>query len=452
MKCELSIKSDIRDLLQIDPELLLKFNHSVPRYTSYPTAPEFYPVEPSFFKERLDQYANSADPLSIYVHIPFCKSMCLYCGCSVILNRRSDVQQNYVDLLCKEIELLPFKKRKVVTQLHFGGGTPTSLTFHQMEQILNSLRKRFDLVDEIAIEVDPRSGLDKLDELKLHGFNRLSFGVQDLDLSVQEAVRRRQDESLSIQMVKKAQNLGFKGINVDLIYGLPNQSATSFKQTAEKIALLSPDRISFFSYAKVPWLKPHQKSIKEDTLPSDLEKFHIYSIARKIWMDAGYQSIGMDHFAKPSDPLFHEPRQRNFQGYTVKKAENLLGLGVTSIGMIQGAYLQNVKNLEEYSSRILSSTTPIYRGFLLSEEDVKRKWVIQELMCNFRVDKQVFEREFNISFDHIFKERNEIPEELYLETNDCIEATPLGKIFIRVLASRFDAYYQQKQNIYSRAL
>ncbi len=382
----------------LSSSLLTKWNRSVPRYTSYPTAPQFAAIDEDIARQKLIEFDVSGKTLSIYIHIPFCKSMCLFCGCSVVLNRSPEKQAAYLDLLLKEIDLIPFKEKKVVTQLHLGGGTPTSLTIVEMERLMNALRTRFILSDEIAIEVDPRTVFvdegKKLEALRALGFNRISFGVQDLDPRVQEAVKRRQSEEMTVSTYQHARKLGFDGINIDLIYGLPLQTVESFRKTAEKLCELKPDRISFFSYAKVPWLKSHQKAIREEDLPSDEEKFQIYVEARQLFLDAGYVAIGMDHFALESDSLaiaFKEGTlYRNFQGYSVQKAEDLLGLGVTSIGFMAGAFLQNAKTIDEYSSRVSQEMLPVFRGFVLKPEDVLRRWVIQEIMCNAKVVKKEF--------------------------------------------------------------
>jgi oxygen-independent coproporphyrinogen-3 oxidase len=446
-------------MIEITSELLAKWNRAVPRYTSYPTAPQFVAVDESLAREKMIEFDQSGKSLSIYIHIPFCKSMCLFCGCSVVLNRNPARQAAYLDTLLKEIELIPFREKKVVTQLHLGGGTPTSLTEVEMETLMNALRQKFIFTDEIAIEVDPRTVYaddgKKLAALKEVGFNRISFGVQDLDPQVQEAVKRRQSEEMTVTTYERARALGFEGINIDLIYGLPLQTAVSFRKTAETLCKLKPDRISFFSYAKIPWLKNHQKAIREEDLPSDTEKFQIYIDARKLFLEAGYVAIGMDHFALQTDSLAIAQKEgrlyRNFQGYSVEKAEDLLGLGVTSIGFISGTYLQNAKTLEEYEQRISMGKLPTFRGFELKTEDYVRRWVIHNIMCNFRVDKQEFKRLFAASFDDYFsRERQQLEMELVEEDEAELRATPKGKLFVRLIAASFDGYLAQGQ--FSKAL
>lgn len=462
------ISSLATDLVSIDPAWLAHWNRPVPRYTSYPTAPQFYSLDEAVAIARLSAFGAAEKPLSIYIHIPFCKSMCLFCGCSVVLNRKPEREQAYLNLLIKEIELSAraMGTKKIVSQLHFGGGTPTSLNEEQFDRLMQVLRNYFEFAEqaEIAIEVDPRTvyqdGGKKLQALRRLGFNRVSFGVQDLDPRVQEAVKRRQSEEMTVETYRNARSLGFEGINIDLIYGLPLQTPATFARTAARLVELRPDRIAFFSYAKVPWLKPHQKAIREEDLPSEVEKFQIYAQTRQTFMEAGYVAIGMDHFSLEEDSLslaYREGRlYRNFQGYSVEKAEDLLGLGITSIGCMQGAFLQNVKTIEEYESRLAKGMLPVLRGFLLQKEDILRRWVIQQMMCRFYVDKKEFESYFNESFDlHFCKEKDVlqrlIDEGLVQEDAQELRATPIGRLFVRLIAAAFDQYFLGQGN-YSKAL
>jgi oxygen-independent coproporphyrinogen-3 oxidase len=449
-------------------ESLAKWDRPVPRYTSYPTAPQFQAIDETVAKEHYRAFDRTRKPLSLYIHIPFCKTMCLFCGCSVVLNRSPEKQAAYLDLLLKEIELTAasFSTCRSVSQLHFGGGTPTSLTETEFERLMATIRRHFHFVKgaELAIEIDPRTVYGdegrKLTFLKNLGFNRVSFGVQDLDPDVQEAVRRRQSEEMTVKTVLLARELGFEGINVDLIYGLPLQTVEKFRRTAHKLVELKPDRIAFFSYAKVPWLKKHQQAIREEDLPSTEEKFQIYVEAREIFIQGGYTPIGMDHFALAEDSLAVAYRDgklyRNFQGYSVEKAEDLLGFGITSIGFIEGAFLQNVKTIEEYRHRIESSRLPVMRGFVLKPEDALRRWVIQQLMCRFELDKIEFESRYQIPFDaHFRKEREKldrlVEEGLLEETKEKLMATEAGRLFVRLLAAAFDEYGSE-QGQFSRGV
>jgi oxygen-independent coproporphyrinogen-3 oxidase len=450
------------DLVSLDPATMAKWNRPVPRYTSYPTAPQFKAMEEEVAISRLKAFDATDKPLSLYIHIPFCKSMCLFCGCSVVLNRNPKRQAAYLNLLFQEIELVSgrFSKKRRLSQLHLGGGTPTSLTEGEFDELMEALQRQFIFSEdaEISIEIDPRTVFadegKKLVHLKKLGFNRVSFGVQDLDPKVQEAVKRRQSEEMTVETYRHARALGFEGINIDLIYGLPLQTAVSFRKTAEKMIDLRPDRIAFFSYARVPWLKSHQKAIPDEDLPSEVEKFQIYVESRQAFMEGGYAAIGMDHFALEGDSMAIAYREgnltRNFQGYTVQKAEDLWGLGLSSIGFLEGAFFQNVKMLEEYESRISQRKLPVFRGAVLSSDDLLRKRVIQDLMCRFKVDKRA------ISFDELFaKERPKLEqlksEGLAEEDETQFRATPLGRLFIRLVASAFDAYLTE-QGQFSRAI
>jgi len=440
-------------------KLLLKFNQPAPRYTSYPTAPEWEHLLPQAYESHLKELSQHDSPLSLYFHIPFCQSMCLYCGCSVILNRKEENEERYVDYLIKEIELASslLKKKKRVTQLHFGGGTPTKLSLPLFARLFDKIHASFALdSQEISIEIDPRTVSEdhgeKLHFLKKLGFNRVSFGVQDTDPKVQEAVKRRQSLEMTESTYSLARSLGFKGINIDLIYGLPFQTLTSFESTVSHILNMRPDRIAFFSYAKVPWLKPHQKAIAEDTLPSHEEKFQIYADARKRFVENGYVAIGMDHFALETDELAIGYRtkklQRNFQGYSLKLADNMVSFGVTSIGFVQNAYFQNLKELTGYYASLDQGILPVTRGKFLSQEDILRKWVIHTLMCNFELNKNNFHALFGKDFDQHFSDTAERlayleKEGLLCNSTQAIKITPLGELLIRVIVMTFDAYLKK---------
>lgn len=439
----------------IDPTLLLKLNRPAPRYTSYPTAPEWGPLLAETYSEKLQALRAHPAPLSLYFHIPFCKTMCLYCGCSVVLNRKSENEEIYVDYLCKEIDLVTAHLGigQKVSQLHFGGGTPTKLSIPQFTRLYAKILSSFAIDDsgEVAIEIDPRTVLEdegeKLRFLRSLGFNRVSFGVQDTDPRVQEAVKRRQSLEMTQQTYAHARALGFKGINIDLIYGLPYQSCETFATTVEHILEMRPGRISLFSYAKVPWLKPHQKAIPDSTLPSVEEKFQIYAHARHRFVQEGYVAIGMDHFALEKDEIalaYHtKTLQRNFQGYSLKLAQDMLSFGASSIGFAQNTYVQNLKELPTYYAALDANLLPIHRGKILSEEDQLRKWVIHTLMCDFELDKRVFHQRFHTEFDVHFKDAPLEPLEsdgLIVNSAEKIIVTQLGELFVRVVAMAFDAY------------
>lgn len=439
----------------IDPALLLKLNKPAPRYTSYPTAPEWGPLSARTYTHKLQALKATQLPLSLYFHVPFCKTMCLYCGCSVVLNRKSENEELYVDYLCKEIDLVTahLGTGQKARQVHFGGGTPTKLSIPQFTRLYSKIQSSFaiDYSGEVAIEIDPRTVLDdegeKLRFLRSLGFNRVSFGVQDTDSRVQEAVKRRQSLEMTQQTYEHARTLGFKGINIDLIYGLPHQTCKTFATTVEHILDMRPDRISLFSYAKVPWLKPHQKALPDSTLPSVEEKFQIYAHARHRFVQEGYVAIGMDHFSLAEDEIalaYHtKTLQRNFQGYSLKLAEDMLSFGASSIGYAQDTYVQNLKELPAYYAALDANQLPIHRGKILSAEDHLRKWVIHTLMCDFELDKRVFHQRFHTKFDIHFKDVLLEPLEsdgLIVNNHEKIVVTELGELFVRVVAMAFDAY------------
>jgi len=445
---------------------LLKFNYPAPRYTSYPTAPEWGDLTPETYQQKLQ--ALKAKPLSLYFHIPFCKTMCLYCACSVVLNRKAENEERYVDYLMREMDLVTaLIGRKKVVQLHFGGGTPTKLSIPLFARLFEKIRSAFeiDFSKEVAIEIDPRTVTDdegeKLRFLRKLGFNRVSFGVQDTNPKVQEAVKRRQSLEMTRWTYQLARQLGFEGVNIDLIYGLPFQTVATFHQTVSDILEMRPDRIALFSYAKVPWLKKHQRAIKEETLPSPEEKFAIYGEARTRFVESGYVAIGMDHFALKEDEMarsFHDHTLgRNFQGYTAHPPENMLGLGVTAIGCVQDTYVQNIKDLPSYYAALDAGRLPIERGKVSTDEDLLRKWVIHTLMCRFELDKEEFATRYGRPFDMHFVEVHEKlaeleAEGLILNTPQKIVATKLGELLIRVVAMSFDAYVKQGNKRFSQSV
>jgi oxygen-independent coproporphyrinogen-3 oxidase len=452
----------------MDFELL---NVPVPRYTSYPTAAEWGDIAPSILEAHLAAFAKKDEPLSLYVHIPFCHSMCLFCGCSVVLNRKPENEARYVQALMREIELVAsyFPKKKRVVQLHFGGGTPTKLTVEQLEAIFSQIERSFflDPEAEIAIEIDPRTVVadraKKLQFLHKRGFCRVSFGVQDTNEKVQEAVRRRQTSQMTKQAFFAARELGFEGINIDLIYGLPLQTKESFLRTCEEIIALDPDRIALFSYAKIHWLKPHQKAIKEKDLPSTHEKFSMYVQAREAFINAGYIAIGMDHFAKPADSLARSYKtktlRRNFQGYSVLPVDTLIGFGITAIGQVENGYFQNVKELGSYYTALDEGRLPVFRGKELLVEDVLRRWVIERLMCDFLVDKELFFTKYTCAFDEYFLHERELllPYFSYgflVEDSKFLKVTAEGELFVRNISSCFDSYLRNKkrEERFSRAI
>ena len=451
--CFLRAFERLRDVHCVDPKLLLKWNQSVPRYTSYPTAPQFGPISEKVYRQHLSALDAKEKDLSLYLHLPFCRTMCLFCGCSVVLNRNEERQERYLQSLFQEIRRVShlFTKKKKLSQLHLGGGTPTSLSEEQFERLFSEIKKHFSFLEtaEISIEIDPRTvfldGGKKLQTLKNLGINRVSFGVQDLDPKVQEAVRRRQTEEMTEITYFRARDLHFQGINIDLIYGLPLQTEKSFSLTAEKIAAWKPDRIAFYSYAKVPWIKAHQKAIKEKDLPSTEEKFRLYTRARSIFIKAGYIPIGMDHFSLPEDSITQAYQKgaltRNFQGYSVLLSDDMVGLGMSSIGFIENGYFQNEKDLPNYEKRLEEKGLAVSKGYLLKEDDLLRRRIILKLMCHFEVSSR------DASLAHL----DPFFEEGFLEKKgDSFIVTERGRPFIRNIASAFDAYLHNGK--FSRAI
>lgn len=375
-------------------ELIRKYDKPGPRYTSYPPATEFHEgVREEDYKRKLLESNLTKRPLSLYFHIPFCESACWFCGCNVIISHRKDVSRRYLDYVYKEMGLLKdyLDTSRPVVQLHWGGGTPNFLTNDEIKELFGRLREVFNIDKgaEISVEIDPRYLSEgQLETLREVGFNRVSMGLQDLDPEVQRAINRIQPYDLMKRVMKELRSLGFESINIDLIYGLPYQNPQKFKDTIEKTIDLDPDRVAVFNFAYVPWLKPLQRKIDPSTLPPPEDKLTILEMTIDLFQKHGYVFIGMDHFAKPEDELARAQRDgtlwRNFQGYTTKKGVDLIGIGATSIGMLYDAYFQNYKTIREYYMAIDAGKLPTMRGYILNEEDIIRREVIMDLMCNFQ--------------------------------------------------------------------
>lgn len=430
-------------------ELLERYNQPTPRYTSYPPAPHWQPASARLLTSALE---TSDAPLSIYVHIPFCERLCLYCGCNVVINKNHEVAAPYVEHLIAEMDLAGIAHNRVVTQMHWGGGTPTYLSTAQIAQVFNAVVTRFPVPAsaEISIEIDPRvTTREHLRTLRSLGFNRLSMGIQDFDENVQIAVRRIQTCRQTSDLFEEARKLEFESINADLIYGLPMQTPTSFQKTLEKVLTLAPDRIAVFSYAHVPALK-HQQRAFEKLLPTEAEKHRLFVDAILAFTAAGYEHIGMDHFARPHDPLVrardNHSLHRNFQGYTTHAETDLLGFGVSSISHVGNTFTQNARNLPLYEDAIREGRLPVFRGYSLSKDDAVRAMVIEECLCNGRIPKDAIEKRFGIDFDDYF--RPELARLRVLEQDGLvngrisrmIQVTPAGRIFVRAVARVFDAF------------
>ena len=451
--------TDSLEVDQITDAVLEKYNRPGPRYTSYPTAPVW---KDDFGPDDLENcYARAeeaATPLSLYMHIPFCENLCLFCACNVSIQKDKKVAIPYLAALKQEIDHVSGRvsKKRAVSQFHWGGGTPTYLTPAQMEDLFSYTGERFTFAPdaEIGIEIDPRvTNRAHLETLRRLGFNRLSMGIQDFQPKVQAAIHRVQPYELTHDLILAARELGFESLNVDLIYGLPHQTAETFKATIEKTLTLRPDRVAMFSYAHVPWLKKQQGSFQM-YLPEGMEKFRIFRTGLRHFLDAGYVYIGMDHFALPGDELAiaqkNRTLHRNFQGYTTKAGADLYGMGVSAISSIGEAYAQNRKEVPAYQETIAARGIATTRGYRLSQDDLLRRAVISRLLCHTVIPKPEIERQFSITFDAYFATELEQLQEscdeglVILEPHQ-IRVTPLGRIFIRNVAMVFDRYLREQQ-------
>jgi oxygen-independent coproporphyrinogen-3 oxidase len=449
----------MREELRVSEEFLARYNRPGPRYTSYPTAPVW---NDAFGPDDLEKVHEEADrartPVSLYMHIPFCESLCLFCACNVIIQKDKGVAPPYLGVLKRELERVSggVSRERQVVQFHWGGGTPTYLTPEQIEDLFGATRERFTFAAdaEVGIEVDPRVTSRKhLETLRKLGFNRLSMGIQDFHADVQKAINRIQSFELTRDLILSARELGFDSINVDLIYGLPHQTPERFAHTVDQITELAPDRVALFSYAHVPWLKKQQGAFAA-FLPEGMQKFEIFRTGMMKFLEAGYLYIGMDHFAKPGDELATSQKNRtlhrNFQGYTTKAGADLYGMGVTAISGFRGAYAQNHRDLTSWEKAVAERGIATMRGYQLSDDDKLRRAVISRLLCHTVVIKDEVAREFGIDFDEYFAEelRHLEPSRedglVFLEPGE-IRTTWLGRIFIRNLAMVFDPYLEKQQ-------
>ncbi|HEY9641029.1 MAG TPA: oxygen-independent coproporphyrinogen III oxidase [Coleofasciculaceae cyanobacterium] len=449
--------------VQFDSTLLRKYDQPLPRYTSYPPATELKPeFEAVDFRAAIAVGNYKKTPLSLYCHIPFCETACYFCGCNTVITQRKAMAAPYLNYLVRHIRQMSalLGQERVVHQLHWGGGTPNYLALSQVETLWTAINQQFqfDPNAEISIEVNPRT-LDRDYVLFLRelGFNRISFGIQDFNPQVQTAVNRIQPEELLFHVMDWIREAGFDSVNVDLIYGLPFQTLDTFRNTIGKTIQLDPDRIAVFNFAYVPWLKPVQRRISPETLPQATKKLKILQMTIEELTQNGYQFIGMDHFAKPNDELSVAQQQgqlhRNFQGYTTKPESDLIGFGMTSISMLHDVYVQNHKRLKDFYQAIDTEVLPIERGVSLTRDDVVRRTVIMELMCQFELSKDDLEEKYHLSFDQDFDEyflnersalKNLEADGLLHLSHNHIQVTPVGRLLIRNIASVFDAYLQQK--------
>ncbi len=446
--------------IEISESLIRRFDNSGPRYTSYPTADRFLAsfAEPSYLG-YLAQRANATSnpPLSVYVHLPFCESLCYFCACNKIITQDHGRSAEYLDYLDKEMALVSshLGTDRKTEQLHLGGGTPTFLSSGELTRLMESLRRNFDFAPnaELGVEIDPRTVTDAtLSMLAGLGFNRTSFGVQDFDPQVQAAVNRIQP----LEMVEKAlvasRNAGFQSVNADLIYGLPKQTLASFDRTLDQIIRLSPDRIALYNYAHLPTRFKAQRLIVASDLPTAEDRLQIFLLSTRRLLEAGYVYIGLDHFAKPDDELnkarLNKSLHRNFQGYTTRAECDLVGLGVSAIGKVGSSYSQSVRTINAYYQSLDEGRLPIEKGFDLSPDDLLRREIIMTLMCSMPVDFAAINRDHHIDFRSYFEaelSRLEPYEEagLMRTTEQGITITAKGRLFVRAIGMVFDKYMGQ---------
>lgn len=450
-------------------ELVERFSTRGPRYTSYPTVPQWTrAVDSDVYRRVLRSYTDPS-PIALYTHIPFCRRLCLYCGCSNRITGKQELVDRYVTALRREVETVAglFSRRPPLAQMHFGGGTPTYLDPKQLAGVIDHLDAHFESIlgAERSIEVDPRViTVEHLAMLRSRGFQRVSAGVQDLDATVQKTVRREYTEEQLSDFVAEARRVGFKGVNLDLIYGLPYQTDQTWMRTLESIIAIRPDRLAVFGYAHVPWKKPHQKALEKFGLPTPQQRLSLAIQCRRAFVDAGYLAIGLDHFALPDDDLaiaFHQGTvHRNFMGYTVQDADTMVAFGASAIGDFPAAYVHNHMGTDDYIALIEQDGLAVARGHRMLVEDRLRRRVIVRLMGNFDVRPERIEREFGISFEEHFApeiaQLEQFVEQGVLHRDDSgWHATLAGTFVIRNIAMVFDRYLETDRdtaNLYSRTI
>lgn len=456
--------------MEFAASLLEKYSKPGPRYTSYPTAPYFAETfGETAWLEELQQTQASGRDLSLYVHIPFCDSLCYYCGCNMVATRNYTKATKYLEYLFQEIDRMATLTApdRMVRQIHWGGGTPTYLHPDDIRRLFAHLSASFNIADdaEIGCEVDPRElSYEHVQALADSGFNRLSLGVQDLDLSVQQAVNRVQSAALIREVYGWMRDAGIPSINMDLMVGLPHQTVAGYADTLDQIIDMAPDRLAVFNYAHVPWMKKHQKLIQELDLPDLPTRIALQQLLLDKLTQAGYVYIGMDHFAKPDDELVKAQQNktlyRNFQGYTTHKDCDIYAFGVSAISQTDEVYVQNAKNLAEYQQRIARNGLATERGLRISREDRLRRDAIVRIMCDLELNKAAFSQQWQITFDDYFAdalaELVEMQADGLVELHpDAIRVTETGRLFLRNIAMCFDAYLKQPAEAaprYSRTL
>jgi oxygen-independent coproporphyrinogen-3 oxidase len=441
---------------QLDLELIRKYSVAGPRYTSYPPATRFTPdvTAEQYDAQIAADNLPGAGPLSLYFHLPFCESLCWYCGCNTVVTRRRGAVREYLDDLTREVSMTVSRidAKRPVSQIHLGGGTPTFFSPEELAELGLLIHKHFNVAEdcEFGVEIDPRRLTQgHVDALGVIGANRASLGVQDTDPRVQLAIHRWQPSRLNVQAMEWLRAAGFSSVNVDLIYGLPLQTEASFGRTIDDVLRLGPDRLSVFSYAHVPWLKPAQRIFDDrGELPPPEEKLAMFALAHEKLSGAGYIDIGLDHFARPDDELALAQQrgklQRNFQGYSTAAGASLYGFGISSISSTAGSYRQNYKGLEEWRAALAAGRLPIERGLILSDEDRRRRALVMGLMCERRISYAELSGELGV--DVASRYAAEIAgladleaDGLLRRTGEGIEVLPRGAPLLRVIAMRFDA-------------
>lgn len=446
----------------VNLDLVRKYNQPGPRYTSYPPATRF---APSFAKDvfleriRANNETNTGD-LSLYFHLPFCKSLCWYCGCTTIITTQQKKSGAYLDLLDKEMQIMRgrLNPERKVAQVHFGGGTPTFLLPDELRALGGMIRRRFQIAEdaEFGVEIDPRRLTeDHVRALKEIGVNRVSLGVQDHNPKVQLAIHRIQPREVTEQAIAWIRGAGIKMVNIDLIYGLPHQTAESFAKTLDEVTKMKPDRLAVFSYAHVPWIKPSQKILESENLPNADVKLQLLKLTiEKLTAQDQFVYIGMDHFARPNDELTlaqkNKTLQRNFQGYSTRGHTDIYSFGMSSISQAADAYWQNFKEIDLYSAAVNGWEAPIERGYVLTKEDVVRRKVIMRLMCDLELDYAAMSKQAGVDVaEHFAAEISSLDD---LETDGLVErsaaglkVTEAGRLFIRNVAMRFDAYLPRQE-------
>jgi len=453
---------EVQDMLEIDPDLLRNFDRPGPRYTSYPTADRLVEAfGPDQYRLSLEKRVIGGfhRPLSLYVHLPFCDTICYYCGCNKIITKDHGRSAKYLRYLRKELELVGslIGQGERVTQLHWGGGSPTFLNQAELAELMQIIRDRFSLAPdgEYSIEVDPRSAnCETIVLLGSLGFNRISVGVQDFDTEVQRAVNRVQSEDQTRAVIAAARANGFQSVNLDLIYGLPKQNAERFARTLEKVLEINPDRIALYNYAHLPTMFKPQRRINEAELPKPEGRIELLTMGIRTLTNAGYVYVGMDHFAKPEDELAvaqrHGHLHRNFQGYSTRAECDLIGLGISAIGSVGPAYIQNYRTLDEYYDSLDHGVLPVMRGLALNSDDLVRRAVIQALMCHFSLSFRAIEIAYLIDFRRYFAtELRELEEYRALGLveleEEWITVTPRGRLMVRAICMVFDQYLRNAE-------